>query len=74
MEAYHLLASKNDPVVDAIRKDALVLIDPLENPDGRRASSSRTRRAARPCPMAIALPRSAMSRGPVAAPTTTCST
>jgi len=35
MEAYHLLASKNDPVVDAIRKDALVLIDPLENPDGR---------------------------------------
>jgi hypothetical protein len=35
MEAYHLLASRNDPVVDAIRKDALVLIDPLENPDGR---------------------------------------
>ena len=35
VEAYHLLASKNDPVVDAIRKDALVLIDPLENPDGR---------------------------------------
>lgn len=35
MEAYHLLASKNDPVVDAIRRDVLVLIDPLQNPDGR---------------------------------------
>jgi hypothetical protein len=34
-EAYHLLASTNDPVADAIRRDALVLIDPLENPDGR---------------------------------------
>jgi hypothetical protein len=34
-EAYYLLAATKDPVADAIRKDALVLIDPLENPDGR---------------------------------------
>lgn len=34
-EAYHLLAAQGDPAVDAILKDALVLIDPLQNPDGR---------------------------------------
>lgn len=34
-EAYHLLAATNDPGVDAIRKGALVIIDPMENPDGR---------------------------------------
>lgn len=34
-EAYHLLAARNDPSVDAIRDEALVLIDPLQNPDGR---------------------------------------
>jgi hypothetical protein len=34
-EAYHLLAAVNDPLADAVRRDALVLIDPLQNPDGR---------------------------------------
>ncbi len=34
-EAYHLLAAVNDPVADEIARNALVLIDPLENPDGR---------------------------------------
>jgi hypothetical protein len=34
-EAYHLLAAQGDPAVDAILKDVLVLIDPLQNPDGR---------------------------------------
>ncbi len=34
-EAYHLLAAQGDPMADAILKDAIVLIDPLENPDGR---------------------------------------
>ena len=33
--AYHLLAAQGDAVVDAIREDVLVLIDPLQNPDGR---------------------------------------
>lgn len=34
-EAYHLLAARADPGVDLVLKEALVLIDPLENPDGR---------------------------------------
>ncbi len=34
-EAYHLLAAQGDPAVDAILQNALVLIDPLQNPDGR---------------------------------------
>src|SRR5690606_8864327 len=34
-EAYHLLASRNDPVVEAILRESLVPLDPLENPDGR---------------------------------------
>ncbi|HVS15572.1 MAG TPA: M14 family metallopeptidase [Thermoanaerobaculia bacterium] len=33
--AYHLLAAQDDATVDAIRENALVLIDPLQNPDGR---------------------------------------
>jgi hypothetical protein len=34
-EAYHLLAARDDPVVDLILERSLVLIDPMENPDGR---------------------------------------
>lgn len=34
-EAYHLLAAQNDPVVDTIRREAIVIIDPMQNPDGR---------------------------------------
>lgn len=34
-EAYHLLAAKNDPGVDTILRESLVLIDPMQNPDGR---------------------------------------
>ena len=34
-EAYHLLAAKNDAGVDAIIANAIVVIDPMENPDGR---------------------------------------
>ncbi|MXW65911.1 MAG: hypothetical protein F4Z72_02700 [Gemmatimonadales bacterium] len=34
-EAYHLLAAMGDPDVDLILSESLVLIDPLENPDGR---------------------------------------
>ncbi len=33
--AYHLLAAEADPEVDLVRREALVLIDPLQNPDGR---------------------------------------
>ncbi|BCS31560.1 peptidase M14 [Luteitalea sp. TBR-22] len=35
LEAYHLLAAQGDAQVDAILRETLVLIDPLENPDGR---------------------------------------
>lgn len=35
LEAYHLLAARGDAGVDAILRDALVLIDPMQNPDGR---------------------------------------
>ena len=34
-EAYHLLAARGDTMVDTILRESIVLIDPLENPDGR---------------------------------------
>lgn len=34
-EAYHLLAAQGDAGVDVVRQEALVLIDPMQNPDGR---------------------------------------
>ncbi len=35
LTAYHLLASRNDKMVDEILARTLVLIDPVQNPDGR---------------------------------------
>ncbi len=35
LTAYHLLAARNDPVVDRILKETIVMIDPVQNPDGR---------------------------------------
>jgi hypothetical protein len=34
-EAYHLLASQGDRDVDTVLRDSIVLIDPMQNPDGR---------------------------------------
>ncbi len=34
-EAYHLLAAQQDTAVDTILRESIVLIDPLQNPDGR---------------------------------------
>ncbi|MGE0882528.1 MAG: M14 family metallopeptidase [Blastocatellales bacterium] len=34
-ESYHLLAAQNDATVDLIRREAIVIIDPMQNPDGR---------------------------------------
>jgi Zinc carboxypeptidase len=34
-EAYHLLAAENDPRVELILRESLVLIDPMQNADGR---------------------------------------
>jgi len=33
--AYHLLAAREDPDVDAVLRESVVIIDPLQNPDGR---------------------------------------
>ena len=33
--AHHLLAAQGDEEVDLVRREAIVLIDPLQNPDGR---------------------------------------
>ena len=35
MEAYHLLAARGDAAVDTILRESIVIIDPLQNPDGR---------------------------------------
>jgi len=35
LTAYHLLAARNDKLVDQILANVLVLIDPIQNPDGR---------------------------------------
>ena len=34
--AYHLVAAQNDPVVDKIRGNVLLIMDPIQNPDGRQ--------------------------------------
>ena len=34
-ELYHLLASRDDETVDTILRESVVLIDPMQNPDGR---------------------------------------
>jgi len=51
-EAYHLLAARNDADVDLIRRDALVIIDPMQNPDGRQrfVTTNLLGRAAEPDP------------------------
>ena len=35
MTAYHLLAAKEDELVEAFYRDVVLLIDPIQNPDGR---------------------------------------
>ena len=35
MTAYHLLAARNDKLLDEVMSNVVVLIDPLQNPDGR---------------------------------------
>ena len=35
LTAYHLLAARNDAVVDHILEETIVMIDPTQNPDGR---------------------------------------
>ncbi len=42
---HHLAAAKGDPVVDAILQDLVVVLDPLQNPDGRDRFVHATRAA-----------------------------
>ena len=51
-EAYHLLAATGDSAVQSVLDNCLVLIDPLENPDGRArfVFQNRFGRAAEPDP------------------------
>jgi hypothetical protein len=35
LTAYHLLAARTDSLVDAVLKNSIVILDPIENPDGR---------------------------------------
>jgi hypothetical protein len=35
LTAYHLLAARNDPAADKIRDNTLVIVNPVQNPDGR---------------------------------------
>lgn len=51
--AHHLLAARNDPAADLIRREAIVLIDPTQNPDGRArfVASNAQGRAAAPDPL-----------------------
>jgi hypothetical protein len=48
--AHHLLAAQGDVEVDAVRRELLVLIDPLENPDGRARFLAANRLAQGPRP------------------------
>jgi hypothetical protein len=51
-EAYHLLAARSQADVDATLRDALVIIDPMQNPDGRQRfiTGNLLGRAAEPDP------------------------
>ncbi|MCC6163970.1 MAG: peptidase M14 [Acidobacteria bacterium] len=50
LEAYHLLAAQDDPQVTQILRETLVLIDPLENPDGRARFVASNTQASGPWP------------------------
>ncbi|CAN5855830.1 M14 family zinc carboxypeptidase [soil metagenome] len=51
-EAYHLLAARGNADVDVTLRDALVIIDPMQNPDGRQrfVTSNLLGRALEPDP------------------------
>ena len=50
--AHHLVAAQGDAVADLVRREAIVLVDPLQNPDGRARflATNRLGRAAAPDP------------------------
>lgn len=48
--AYHLLAARGDEQVERVRREALVLLDPLQNPDGRARFLAQNALAMGPAP------------------------
>ena len=48
--AHHLLAAEGDADVDLVRREAIVLVDPLQNPDGRARFVASNRLAQGPWP------------------------
>jgi hypothetical protein len=48
--AYHLLAARDDPSAERVRREALVLLDPLQNPDGRARFLAQNALAMGPTP------------------------
>lgn len=48
--AHHLLAAQGDEAADAIRREAIVLVDPLQNPDGRARFLATNRLGQGPAP------------------------
>jgi len=50
--AHHLLAAQGDEVAETVRREAIVLVDPLQNPDGRARflATNRLGRGASPDP------------------------
>ncbi len=59
LTAYHLLAARGDPRLASIRQNALVIINPLQNPDGRERfiASSVSARGLEPDPDPLAAER-----------------
>ena len=74
LEAYHLLAARGDAGVDAVLRDALVLIDPMQNPDGRARFLFQNLRAGPRAPDPTPYTAEHDEPGRAADPTTTCST
>jgi hypothetical protein len=48
--AYHLLAAEGDPAAEVARREALVILDPMQNPDGRARFLATSGAAAGPSP------------------------
>lgn len=57
--AYHLLAARGDADVETILRESIVIIDPIQNPDGRArfVFQNRLHRAAEPDPDPLAAER-----------------
>ena len=74
LEAYHLLAAQGDADVDTVLRHALILIDPMQNPDGRARFVFQNLQGRPPRQTRCPTTRSTTSRGRADGRTITCST